>query len=88
MSLAGGGGTVIAHGTSNIPNRTAGLIDMPGVCSGSNLMDMASAGLNGAPLASVARLVKLSYCYEHWDVFDSLVDSVRNFIKVGLLPCL
>ena len=81
----GGGGTLVSHGTSTIPNRTTGLVDMPGVCAERSLIEMASAGRDRVPISAVVTLLKLAYCFEHWDVFDSLIDSTRTFIKVCIV---
>ncbi|XP_067928992.1 cilia- and flagella-associated protein 54-like [Watersipora subatra] len=84
--ICGGGGSAVAQGGSNIPNRTVGLIDMPGVCFEKNLMEMASAAKNGVPVSAVVKLLKSAYCYEHWDVFDSLINSTQALIKKGDEP--
>lgn len=56
---------------------------MPGVCRDQSLMEMAAAGMDGVPLSAVVKLIKLAYCFEHWDVFDTLVDPIKQFIKVS-----
>lgn len=56
---------------------------MPGVCADTNLMEMASRGQDGVPVSAVVKLVKLAYCYEHWDVFDNLIGPLKIFIQVS-----
>ena len=58
---------------------------MPGVFAQGNLMQMASTAIDGVPISAVIKLVKLAYCYEQWDVFDSLSEPARNYVKVSIL---
>lgn len=74
----------MSHGTAVIPNRTAGLTEMPGVCAERSLMEMAASGLDGVPISAVVKMVKLAYCFEHWDVFDVLIEPTRAFIRVSM----
>ena len=39
-------------------------------------------GEDGIPLSTVVRIVKLAYCYEMWDTFDSMMDNTIAAIKV------
>ncbi len=34
------------------------------------------------PLTAVVRIVKLAYCYEMWEVFDSMIDNTIAALKV------
>lgn len=82
MYFTGGGGTVVNQPTTVIPNRATGLIEMPGVCPERSLIEIASGGMDGVPISAVVKLLKLAYCFEHWDVFDVMVDPIRRHIRV------
>lgn len=43
---------------------------------------MSAAGMDGVPISAVVKLAKLAYCFEHWDIFDAMVDPIKIFIKV------
>ena len=68
-----------------LPNRATGMTEMPGVCAERNLMVMASSGMDGIPISAVVKLAKLAYCFEHWDIFDAMVDPIKHFIKVSVI---
>ena len=36
------------------------------------------------PIESAVRVVKLSYSYEHWDVFGGLLEPVLAYVRVCL----
>ncbi|GFO44544.1 hypothetical protein PoB_007104900 [Plakobranchus ocellatus] len=46
-----------------------------------SLMVMAARGEEGVPLDAVIQLLKLAYNYEHWDVFENLMEPVLMKIK-------
>lgn len=87
---AGGGGSILspsgggtaATASTNLANKSVGGLSMAGVCAERSLIQMVSMGVNGVPISAVVKLIKLAYCFEHWDVFDGLVEPTKKFILV------
>ncbi|XP_074644355.1 cilia- and flagella-associated protein 54-like [Tubulanus polymorphus] len=77
--LAGGGGntqqTVIQQGNSINTNRLSAVIE------GRSLIQMATQGEDGVPIGAVVKLIKLAYCYEHWELYDVIIDPVLYQLK-------
>ncbi|KAL8594726.1 hypothetical protein ACOMHN_051672 [Nucella lapillus] len=76
--LAGGGGN---RATATKTQMQLGSPPLSAVVSGNSLIDMATRGEDGVPLDCAIRIVKLAYNFEHWDVFDALVEPVLAHIK-------
>lgn len=55
---------------------------MAGVVTNKTLIEMVTQAEDGVPLSAVVKLVKLAYCYEQWDIFDSLVEMTLSYMKV------
>ncbi|KAK7102964.1 hypothetical protein V1264_021114 [Littorina saxatilis] len=79
--LAGGGGN---RATATKTQMQLGSPPLSAVAEHHSLIDMATRGEDGVPLDCAIRVVKLAYNYEHWDVFDALVDPVLAYIKTFL----
>ncbi|KAK6177089.1 hypothetical protein SNE40_015265 [Patella caerulea] len=78
--LAGGGGNKLPGPKSQ---SALGAPPLSGVTTGASLMDLAIRGEDGIPISAAIRFVKLAYNYEHWEVFDSLVEPL--LIHLSLL---
>lgn len=52
------------------------------------LMLFILSGEDGVPLSCVVRVIKLSYCYEQWELFDSLLAPCLTLLKVCTSGCL
>ena len=43
------------------------------------------SGDNRIPVSAVFQLTRLAFCYEQWDIFDSLAEPLKVFQQLSLL---
>ncbi|VDH93978.1 Hypothetical predicted protein, partial [Mytilus galloprovincialis] len=77
--LAGGGGL---RGASIKPQSQYHLPALAGVVSDRSLIAMATKGEDGATIDGAIKLVKMAFCFEQWDVFDALIESVLGYLRL------
>ncbi|KAK3792964.1 hypothetical protein RRG08_060658 [Elysia crispata] len=77
--LAGGAGNRVTG--ANKAQMALGAPPLTSVIPQGSLMAMAARGEEGIPLDAVIQLLKLAYNYEHWDVFENLMEPVLGMIK-------
>ncbi|XP_063397833.1 cilia- and flagella-associated protein 54-like isoform X1 [Mytilus trossulus] len=77
--LAGGGGL---RGASIKPQSPYHLPALAGVVSDRSLIAMATKGEDGATIDGAIKLVKMAFCFEQWDVFDALIESVLGYLRL------
>ncbi|XP_052780184.1 cilia- and flagella-associated protein 54-like isoform X4 [Mya arenaria] len=77
--LAGGGGHRVS--LPKPPSRI-GVPALAGIAPGKTLMEMAAKGEDGATIEAAIKLVKLAFCYEQWEVFEALNDSVLTYLRI------
>ncbi|CAC5396096.1 unnamed protein product [Mytilus coruscus] len=77
--LAGGGGL---RGASIKPQSPYHLPALAGVVSDRSLIGMATKGEDGATIDGAIKLVKMAFCFEQWDVFDALIESVLGYLRL------
>lgn len=80
--LAGGGGH---RGASIKPTSPYHLSALAGIVTNNTLIALATKSEDWTTIDGAIKLVKLAYCYEQWDVFDGLVDSVLGLLRVSFV---
>lgn len=78
--LAGGGGT---RTPATKTQMQLGAPPLSGLVKGMSLIDLATRGEDGIPLDCAIRFLKLTFNFEYWDLFKTLVDPVLAQIKEG-----
>ncbi|CAL1546460.1 unnamed protein product [Lymnaea stagnalis] len=76
--LAGGAGN---NETGTKSQMYLGFSLLASVVDKGSLLEMAVRGQDTVPLESVIQLLKLAYTYEHFDVFETLLEPVLKKIK-------
>ncbi|CAH1784493.1 unnamed protein product [Owenia fusiformis] len=82
--ISGGGGAPVVPHPQEKPGKMVNTPTAPstnGVVVDKSLIEMATAGEDGVPLSAVVKVVKLAFCFEQWDTFDTLIALTVNFIK-------
>ncbi|ELU16988.1 hypothetical protein CAPTEDRAFT_224115 [Capitella teleta] len=79
--IAGGGGSQSQLSGSYYLPLSVNIPRFGGVCKEIPMMQLATQGEDGVPLSVVVKVVKLAYCYEQWDVFDTLLPNTLSVIK-------
>ncbi|XP_053377953.1 cilia- and flagella-associated protein 54-like isoform X4 [Mercenaria mercenaria] len=77
--LAGGGGVRAAMPK---PTSPVGVVGLAGIVPSKSLMEMASKGEDGATVEGAIKIVKYAFCYEQWDVFEVLSDTVLTYLRI------
>ncbi|XP_055958227.1 cilia- and flagella-associated protein 54-like [Patella vulgata] len=77
--LAGGGGNKLPGPKAQ---SAIGAPPLSGVTTDASLMDLAIRGEDGIPISAAIKFVKLAYNYEHWEVFDSLVEPILSHLSL------
>ncbi|XP_021355787.1 cilia- and flagella-associated protein 54-like isoform X2 [Mizuhopecten yessoensis] len=77
--LSGGGGR---RGSGVKPTSHIPVPALCGVMRGKTLLGMATHGEDGATIEGAIKLVKMAYCFEQWEVFDQLIESVLMYIRI------
>jgi hypothetical protein len=80
--LAGGGGV---RGASIKPQSAYHLPALAGIVSDRSLIEMATKGEDGATIDGAIKLVKMAFCFEQWEIFDALIESVLGYLRVIIL---
>ncbi|ESO99723.1 hypothetical protein LOTGIDRAFT_238728 [Lottia gigantea] len=77
--LAGGGGLKPSGPKAQ---SVIGMPPLSGVTEFTSLMESAVLGIDGIPIHSVIKFMKLAFNYEYWDLFDNLVEPVRAYLSI------
>ncbi|XP_055508714.1 cilia- and flagella-associated protein 54-like isoform X2 [Leucoraja erinacea] len=74
LLLSGGGG--------NTQLNSAACTDpVGGIKLSSSLIELAAAGEDGVTVEAAVRFAKSAFCFEYFDIFDTIITPLRSFLK-------